>query len=56
MFKKMIKQKYSVYEVRKAYNVEERRGEVRMGFGWGNQRERDHLDDESMDGTITSES
>jgi len=38
MFKKLVKQKYSIYTVRSAYNVEEKRGAY-GGFGG----ERDHL-------------
>jgi hypothetical protein len=30
----------------------ERRGAVRIGFWCGNQRERDHLEDEGVDGRI----
>ena len=29
-----------------------RTGEVHMDFGWGNLRERDHLDNEGIDGRI----
>ena len=28
------------------------RGEVLAGFWWGNLRERDHLEDQSLDGRI----
>jgi len=28
------------------------REEVYTGFWWGNQRERDHLEDQGVDGTI----
>jgi hypothetical protein len=33
MFKKLIKQKYSIYTVRKTYNVEDRRGAYGVLFG-----------------------
>jgi len=31
---------------------EGRRGEVHMGFWWGNLRESDHLEDPSADGRL----
>jgi len=31
---------------------EGRRGELHIGFWWGNLRERDHLEDPSADGRI----
>jgi hypothetical protein len=45
MFKKLMKQKHSIYTVRKAYNVEEKRGAY-GGFGG----ERDHFKKVSVDG------
>jgi hypothetical protein len=29
-----------------------RRGEVHIGFWWGNMRERDHLEDSGIDGRV----
>jgi len=39
-------------DVGEACSTYGRRGEVHVGFWWGNMKERDHLEDLGIDGTI----